>query len=250
MAGGKLGGTTQLHLTVAGQGDGNATLALEGNAAIANPPKPLAKLLGAQQSLSVHARLHGNEVTLDSFQLAGPVFAATASGRIAPGGVDLSTSIELNDISALSPEISGQIRETGHITGHAEDYALEAQLSGNVAAPDVRSAPFSIALNVQHLPRAPTGTLTGSGALENSPLTLDAALARDASGNAALRITSARWRCSTLWRICASSRARACPPARRISPSPPCRMSRPSCRSSWAARRGCPSPTPMARRSR
>ena len=194
MAGGKLGGTTQLHLTVAGQGNGNATLALEGNAAIANPPKPLAKLLGAQESLSMHARLHGKEVTLDTFQLTGPVFAVTASGHIAPGGVDLSTSIELNDISALSPEISGHIRETGHITGHAGDYALEAQLTGNVAAPDVSSAPFSIALNVQHLPRAPTGTLTGSGALENSPLTLDAALTRDASGNAALKITTARWR--------------------------------------------------------
>ncbi len=194
MAGGKLGGTTQLHLTVAGQGNGNATLALEGNAAIANPPKPLAKLLGAQESLSIHARLHGKEVTLDTFQLTGPVFAATASGHIAPGGVDLSTSVELNDISALSPEVSGRVREMGHITGRTGDYALEAQLAGNIASRDIPSAPFSINLNLQHLPRAPTGTLTGSGALENSPLTLDAALTRDASGRAALKITTARWR--------------------------------------------------------
>jgi translocation and assembly module TamB len=194
MADRKLGGTAQLHLTVAGQGNGNATLALEGTAAIANPPKPLAKLLGAKESLSMRARLHGKEVTLDAFQLTGPVFAATASGRIAPSGVDLFTSVELSDISALSPGISGQIRESGHITGNAGDYALEAQLAGNVAAPEVRSGPFRIALSLQHLPRAPTGTLTGSGALENSPLTLDAALTRDASGNAALKITTARWR--------------------------------------------------------
>ena len=194
MAGGKLGGTTQLHLTVAGQGHGNATLALEGNAAIANPPKPLAKLLGAQESLNVRARLHGNTVTLDMFQLAGPVFAVTASGRIAPAAVDLSTGIELHDISALSPEISGQIRETGHITGRTGDYALEAQLTGSIAARDIPSAPFSINLNLQHLPRAPEGTLTGSGALENFPLTLDAALTRDETGNAALKITTARWR--------------------------------------------------------
>ncbi|MBB5373227.1 translocation/assembly module TamB domain-containing protein [Acidocella aromatica] len=194
LAGKSFGGTAQLHLTVAGQSANNATLALDGKAAIANPPKNLAKLLGAQETLTLRAKLHGNAVTLENFQLTGPVFAATASGRIAAEDMDLATGITFSDISALSPGISGAFHETGHITGKTGDYALAAELGGNIAAQGIPSAPFDIKLNLSHLSGAPTGTITGSGAVENAPLTLDAALTHDDADNAALKITTARWR--------------------------------------------------------
>ncbi len=194
LAGKSFGGTAQLHLSVAQQNANTSTLALDGKATIANPPAHLAKFLGAQETLTLRAKLHGNAVSLEDFQLTGPVFAATARGRIAAQDMDLTTGITLSDIAALSPEISGNIHETGHITGKTGDYALAAELGGDIAAHGIPSAPFDIKLNLTHLSGAPTGTITGSGALENAPLTLNAALTHDKTGNAGLKITTARWR--------------------------------------------------------
>ena len=75
-----------------------------------------------------------------------------------------------------------------------QDFAVNALLSGDILEKGVPSGPFSLSINAQHLPYLPSGTLTGSGALENAPLLLAATFARAADGTVTLVINNALWR--------------------------------------------------------
>ena len=161
MAGNDLGGTAQFHLTVSSEGSDTAILALDSTAALTNAPPSLARVLGKQDTLHLKARLHGNTVTLEDFQLTTPAFTSKA---------------------------------TGHLTGQNGDYAATLNASGEAAPGGMPTAPFTLALALQHLPNAPVGTLTASGELEHAPITLEAALTRSAQGGAALAIPRASWR--------------------------------------------------------
>ncbi len=74
------------------------------------------------------------------------------------------------------------------------DFAVNALLSGDILEKGIPSGPFSLGINAQHLPYLPSGTLTGSGALENAPLLLAATFARAADGTLTLVINNALWR--------------------------------------------------------
>ena len=136
----------------------------------------------------------GQVLTIRSFAVSGAAFDATATGSLAQTGVNLRTQVVLHRLNVFFPGVSGDITESGNITGMPGDFAVNALLTGDVAEKAIPSAPFSIVIAAQHLPNAPVGTLTGSGALENSPLQLDAVLSHDAKGGAALVINKALWR--------------------------------------------------------
>ncbi|MDD2706108.1 MAG: translocation/assembly module TamB domain-containing protein, partial [Acidocella sp.] len=194
LAGKTIVGSTQMHLSVAQRPDGSASLSLTGTAALRALPATLQKFIGDSNEFSVFTTLRGKSVILDKLQITGADFAVHMSGTIARDSISLTTSAQIPQISVLSPEISGSVQESGTISGTPQDFATSTRLTGNIMAPDIRSAPFTIALDVQHLPRAPVGTLTGSGALENFPLKLDANLTRMADGTANLKIGTALWR--------------------------------------------------------
>lgn len=189
-----IGGSTQLHLRVAQTGDGAATLALDGDLALTKAPAPAQKLLGPQTKMTLRLRLHGSDITVESFQLRGAHIATDVSGRIGQKDLAFVTTTAIDQLAALSPDIAGNVTESSSIEGTKQDFAVQTKLSGTVKAAGQPSDPFSIDLNVQHLPSAPTGTLTGSGQLANTPLLLDASFLRSADGVFQVKIGRAKWR--------------------------------------------------------
>jgi translocation and assembly module TamB len=193
MAEQKIAGNTRLHLVARRQG-GGTSLALDGNLALTQAPGPAARLVGKDATISLLLALANNTADIQKLEVNAAGFAMRANGTWAAGGFNLATHLALNDVASLSPGISGAVNADGTMMGTAQDFAVNALLTGDVADQNIPSGPFSIAVNAEHLPSTPSGTLTGSGALEGFPLLLDAQFALDADGAANLVINNALWR--------------------------------------------------------
>jgi translocation and assembly module TamB len=193
MAGRNVAGATRLHLVVAQTARGSS-LSLNGDVALTAAPFGLAQLVGTAGHLSLQTNFNDQGADIQQLDIKGAAFDIAVAGSVAASGVDLNTHIALAQVHEFSPDISGSIAEDGTVIGAPKDFAVNALLSGDITERDVPSGPFSISINAQHLPLTPSGTLTGSGALENSPLLLDAAFSRDADGGATLTLNNALWR--------------------------------------------------------
>ncbi len=188
-----LAGNTVLHLLITQQNNA-AVVSMNDSVALRQAPGPAAKLVGPNGHLALVMTLAGNQITLQNLAVSGAGFVASASGSIAASGFNLTTHVGLNDVAMLSPGITGGVTEDGTFIGTANDFSANALLSGDISDRAVPSGPFSITINAQHLPSLPSGTLTGSGALEGSPLLLDAQFSRDPSGAVNAVINNALWR--------------------------------------------------------
>jgi translocation and assembly module TamB len=186
-------GSAKLHL-VARRTGATTDLTLNGHVALLAGPGPSAKLVGGDGKISLVAHVIGGNVELESLNAGGAGFDVSANGSVTSNGVYLNNHIALKDIGALSPGLSGPVTEDGSVQGKPTDFAIAALLSGDIADRDIPSGPFAITVNAAHLPRTPSGTLTGSGALEGAPLLLDAQFSRDAAGAAHLLVHNALWR--------------------------------------------------------
>ncbi|GLR66105.1 hypothetical protein GCM10010909_07830 [Acidocella aquatica] len=193
LAGQTVAGSATLHLVLAAQ-NGVTRIAFSGGTTLTAGPYGLAKLTGPAGHFSLAADLRGRVLNIRQFDASGASFQMSATGRLAPAAVNLQMQLALPRLGAFFPGISGSATGTGSITGAPGDYAAKAVLTGNAAEKNIPSGPFSIVLDARHLPRLPEGTLTASGALENAPLTLDAAFSRDAKGAAVFTINKATWR--------------------------------------------------------
>jgi len=193
LAGETIAGATTLHLVAKQRGD-TTSLALDGQVGLTAGPGPSVKLIGPHGQISLHARLAQGDVDLESLNITGAAFNLTADGNVAASGFYLNTRIALANIGDLAPGISGPVTEDGSVQGQPGDFSIGALLTGDVAQRDIPSGPFSITVNAAHLPQAPVGTLTGSGALEGAPLLLDAQFSRGATGAAHVLINNALWR--------------------------------------------------------
>ncbi len=189
-----IAGATKLHLKIVTDAAAGVKLSLDGEVALTAAPDHIASLVGTEGKLSLQADLQNNTVNIAQLDVTGAGFHVAAAGSVARSGVDLNTQIALNDVADLSPGLSGNVAETGTIIGTAQDFGVNTLITGDIEADHIPSGPFSIAINAQHLPDRPAGTLTGSGALENAPLLLDAQFARNADGSASVTINNAIWR--------------------------------------------------------
>ncbi|HTJ90696.1 MAG TPA: translocation/assembly module TamB domain-containing protein [Acidocella sp.] len=190
----QIAGSTTMQLRAAGQPDGSTTVALDGAVALTQAPYHAAKYVGPAGHFSLRANLANETLSIGLFDASGAAFSASASGSIAPSGFNLKTHLDLPQVADFAPGISGQLTQDGTIVGVPGDFAVNALLTGDILEKGVPSGPFSLGINAQHLPYVPSGTLTGSGALENAPLLLAATFARAADGTITLVINNALWR--------------------------------------------------------
>jgi translocation and assembly module TamB len=193
LAGQKIAGSTKLHF-IASQQNGAADIDLDGDVDLTAAPGPAAKLVGPHGHLALLLTLANNTAQIENLNVDGAGFHLAANGSVAKSGVYLNTHIALDNVASVSPGISGPLAEDGTIDGPFNDFSLGALLTGDISQKAVPSGPFSISINAQHLPRTPSGTLTGSGALENFPLLLDAQFSRSADGAVSVLINNALWR--------------------------------------------------------
>jgi translocation and assembly module TamB len=197
LAGSTIGGNTQLHLRVAQAEHGIATLALDGTLAVRQAPATLQKFLGPHDDLTLRASLLNDNVTINKLRLSGADFTVDLSGRASADGIDLVNDVNITQVAALSPAISGNVTASSHISGTIHDFAVQAKLGGMIGVRGQASDPFNIDVDVQHLPSTPSGTVTGNGKLENAPLILNADFAREADGAFQVDIGQVLWRSVT-----------------------------------------------------
>jgi translocation and assembly module TamB len=189
-----IAGSTTLRLHAAQQPDGSTTLALDGAVALTAAPFNAAKYVGPAGHFSLRASLQDETLDIEQFDASGAAFTVSASGSVAPSSFDLETHLNLPQVADFAPNISGQLAEDGTFVGVPQDFSVNGLLSGELLERGVPSGPFSIGINAQHLPHLPSGTLTGSGALLNAPLLLDATFASASDGTMTLVINNALWR--------------------------------------------------------
>jgi translocation and assembly module TamB len=192
-----LGGNTRLHL-VASQKDGAANIALDGDIALTAAPGPAAKLVGPNGKLSLRVSIANNTADIHQLSVTGAGFDVAASGQVSQAGLNVKTHLDVKDVATLSPGISGNVSTDDVISGTLKDFAVNAIVDGTIREKKIPSGPFRLALAVQHLPGAPTGTVKGTGTLENKPLDINAAFARAADGAATVHIASASWASTNL----------------------------------------------------
>ncbi|WP_026440285.1 translocation/assembly module TamB domain-containing protein [Acidocella facilis] len=190
-----ISGQTQLHLVVepTAKQDG-ATLALQGDVALNQSPAGLDKFLNGETHLSLLASLQGHKVTIGQLLLDAPHAQINGHGVLDKQQLDLTTDAKLNDLATLLPRLQGALQLHSHVTGTMQDFATKTAIDGQVSVPNVPSGPFQLTLTAQHLPKAPQGTLTGSGTLAGSPLNIDARFTRQQDGAASLNIATLDWK--------------------------------------------------------
>ena len=193
-------GDSQLHLVVAQTtGKAGATLSLHGHMLLNQAPAGLNKLLAGRTNLSLLASLQSNSITISHLALAAPQFSLRARGTIGATKLNLTAEAKLDSIATLSPQLRGDIQAHGRATGNLRNFNVDADISGQANVPHTSSGTFNIAVHATHLPKAAYGTLTGTGMLAGSPLTLHARFARDADGAASIKVTHASWKSVAAW---------------------------------------------------
>jgi translocation and assembly module TamB len=194
LAGQALAGSAALHLALAQTRSDGIAIALHSTIDLTAGPHDAPKLLGPAAKLALVA--HWRDGTLNIAQAD----MQTATGDIGTAGTasrtafDLNTHIAIADVSRLSPGLAGALQEAGTIFGSPSDFSVAGLITGDITQDRVASGPFSLTVNMTHLPKLPQGTLTGAGALENFPLLLDAEFSADAAGAAHVIVHNLLWR--------------------------------------------------------
>ncbi len=194
ITGQKFAGSAALHLIAGQHAHGATRLAMTGDIGLTTAPHGLAGLIGPHARFALRVSRQNKTLNIESFQLIGAQCSAAAHGSIGAAGLRLGARLHLAQVGVLAPGLSGAVSAQAHIIGPVKDFALDLQLTGDVARRGVASGPFKITLQAQHLPHAPQGTLKGSGLLENTPLAVQAAFSSTPHTGARLIITRAIWR--------------------------------------------------------
>jgi translocation and assembly module TamB len=151
-------------------------------------------VLGPDARIGVSAALHGGGVTVSRLRVDGTALHLAAHGEMTGGVVNLDWQAALPDLSALAPTVQGRAQGQGHVQGRPDNFAAQAELTGDVATRGVPSGPLKLSLAAQGLPDAPTGNMTAEGTLDGAPLALKVGAERLADGGFSFAIDRADWK--------------------------------------------------------
>ncbi len=187
-------GHAALDLTARTEGDtDSATIA--GTIALTAGPAPLPALLGPAARIDLAASRRGPDVSLSRLAIDASKVSLTATGGLAGGKVlTLDWRAALPDLAVAAPTVQGSVAGQGHVTGPLDDFAAQAELSGEIATAGVPRGPLTLSLAARGLPDRPSGQVRAHGTLDGAPLALDATASRDADGALHVAIDRADWR--------------------------------------------------------
>ena len=193
LAGLDLQGSTRL--TIRGKlTPGGEHIEAEGPVSLTAGLNPLPVLIGKDARLRVVADLHGSDIALTEFSLAGAQADATAKGSLKGNDIDLDWTLGLKQRQALAPTLSGSVKAGGNIVGKLNDLAARIDITGTATPKGVAGGPFTAHVDARHLPDAPTATVTATGEFAGAPLDLAVDAAREADGTLHAKIDRAAWR--------------------------------------------------------
>lgn len=189
----ELAGHTTLSLKANVQGQ-TTTADLDGAISITGGMAPVPALLGEDAKISTALTMQGSNIDLHHLDLHGKTLDVSAKGHLTNQVLDLDWRVALAELAAVAPSVSGKVEASGHVAGPETDLAVDANVNGDVAAPDIPPGPVHATLHAKGLPTAPSGQLTADGTLLGAPLTLALAADRAADGSMHLAIDKADWK--------------------------------------------------------
>jgi translocation and assembly module TamB len=182
--------TVQAQLHMKGE---RRDLSARGMLALSAAPGPLAGLLG-NANLALEAQLQGETLTVESARIEGAALAATLRGNWAPERLDASWSVSCNDAARLAAPLAGRIEAGGEAHGPMTDLAASAKVSATLAVHGTSPGPLTAELRGQRLLTAPELSIDLSGRLDDAPVHLAAAAARDGNGRLRLNVARGDWK--------------------------------------------------------
>ena len=183
------------HLAASFSLDGpRAELALDGPIAITGGQPQAAGLIGSDGHLTLAASKDGADLVLRQLRLDGQALHLAASGTDRDGVLDATVSLGLPSLQRALPSLRGALTIAGTATGPVKDIAAHLTADGDPGTATMATGPLHLVVDAQHLPSAPTGTVSLAGSLDRAPLTLRAEAARLAGGALHLTLDALSWK--------------------------------------------------------
>ena len=186
-------GSTTLKLRAASQGE-TATLEVDGTLGLTGGNPVFVSLLGNAAKLGVSATWRGDDIGLPRFALDGKALGVLADGTLTKQNAHFNWKLSLKDLAAVMAGASGQLAAQGQIEGPVDNYAVTAELSGELATRELPRGPIAAKIRLDGLPGAPSGQLTVRGALGGAPLDVALNAKAPADGGLQVVIDSATWK--------------------------------------------------------
>jgi translocation and assembly module TamB len=187
-----LHGRTEATASFATRGE-STDLKLDGTADFTGGQAPVPALLG-HTTYGVTASLEGDNITISRAVVDGGQAHASVTGNDTNAGLDLAYTFSLTNLAAVAPQARGALRAFGKVQGPQTGLAVTADLNGYIGTAAIRKGPLSVSISAQNLPSSPSGTVNLHGSFAGAPITLDAALGRQADGSLHAVLKRAAWK--------------------------------------------------------
>ena len=173
--------------------DGTTTASAKGQVAITGGMAPVPALIGDDGKVDLAASLHGQDITLSHLTVSGKALRLSAQGSMADQTVNADWTIDLADLAAIQPNLSGRLEVKGHAGGKLDDLAVQADVGADLATKGFSSGHITAKVDATGLPAAPHATVNADGTLLDAPLSL--VLATDEKNGAfTVDISQASWK--------------------------------------------------------
>ncbi len=176
---------------------GRATdVTVDGTALFTGGQAPVPALLGAT-TYGVTASLTGQTIAISRAVVDGAAAHATVTGTDTNNKLDLAWTLALRNLAKLSPQVTGALTASLHVTGPQSGLDVDADISGDVGVRGVPKGPITVAVRAQGLLANPSGRVQVQGRLAGSALTLDATAERQPDGALHAVLTRSGWKSLT-----------------------------------------------------
>ena len=125
---GRTDATATLHMH-----HGDADVGVTGTADFTGGQAPVPTLLGPTK-FAVSASLAGQDIVVHDAQVNGRAIQADVTGTDRASGLDLAWRVALTDLSALSPQILGALKASGHVSGPTNGLQVTADVTGDAGS--------------------------------------------------------------------------------------------------------------------
>jgi len=199
LAGQSLGGSALLKGQFMSE-SGTLRVAIDSSAALAAGPSTLRALLGERPLLRLSGEIGERAVRVQELRLNGQYLLASLDGSAkradsgALDSIDAGWRVDVSNLGALATTLAGDLRVSGRVNGAPTALAIEAQSHATVSVHGSAPGTLTGELHAHGIPRAPTANLRLTGMLDDAPLRLSIAVARDAHGDLQAAVHEADWK--------------------------------------------------------
>ncbi|MBW4034206.1 MAG: translocation/assembly module TamB [Proteobacteria bacterium] len=191
-----LTGRNVLHLIA--KKSGTATnIHLNDAVEITNGAKPVPTLVGKRATIAGDITLDQGTTTIHRLTIDAAAITAKLAGMIDAKTIALHGTLTQPDIALIDPQLAGHVSEHLKLNGPRTDFALDTKIAGVITTKAIKSGPFNLAIAMTNLPKAPKGSVTGTGSLDDAPLAINADFARSAAGDIDVALHQLSWKSLT-----------------------------------------------------